>query len=61
MAEKCKTRNNRPSCPYCDKEIKDAALPYCEPCHKTILYCPQCHKPVSSDEKTCPKCGAKIK
>ncbi|MFC1991427.1 Fe-S cluster assembly scaffold protein NifU [Chloroflexota bacterium] len=48
-------------CPYCDEEIRDASLPYCQACKAAISLCPKCYETVSSDEKTCPHCGAEIK
>ncbi len=48
-------------CPYCDEEIMDAAAPYCQACKITLSLCPECDKAVSSDDKTCPNCGADIK
>ncbi len=48
-------------CPYCDEEIVEAKIPYCQACGITIFYCPKCRKPLSRDNKVCPACGADIR
>ena len=48
-------------CPYCDEEIMNADLPYCQACQITIFYCPECQEPLPRDIRVCPKCGAEIK
>ena len=48
-------------CPYCEEEIADESLPYCQACRATLGFCPECGKPVTPDAKTCPHCGASIK
>ena len=49
------------SCPYCDIEMTEADLPYCQLCGVSVFYCPQCRKPLSRDNRVCPHCGAEIK
>ena len=56
-----KKEKERRFCPYCDEEIVEAPLPYCQTCKVTVFYCPKCRKPVPRDKKICPNCGAKIK
>ena len=51
--EKCK-------CPFCDAEIMEMNLPFCQVCHVTILYCSDCEKPLPKNSKICPSCGAKV-
>ena len=48
-------------CPYCDQEILEADLPYCQACQVTIFYCPECREPLPRDIRVCPNCGAEIK
>ena len=48
-------------CPYCEEEIMDANLPYCQVCQIAVFYCPECRKPVSREKRVCPDCGAEIK
>ena len=48
-------------CPYCDEEIIDESLPYCQACKAALTFCPECGKPMAKDDKTCQSCGAKIK
>jgi predicted amidophosphoribosyltransferase len=48
-------------CPYCDEEMLQAGLPYCQVCQITILYCPSCRTPLPRDKRVCPNCGAEIK
>ena len=47
-------------CPYCDEEIRAAALPWCQACGLTVIYCPECRKPVPKDNKSCSHCGAEV-
>ena len=54
-------KEKRLFCPYCDEEIMEADLPYCQVCGVTVLYCPKCRKPVPRDKNICPHCGAEIK
>jgi len=61
MGEVKKAEKERHFCPYCDKEIAEAAFPYCEACGVTIFYCPQCRKPLPRENRVCPHCGAEIK
>ncbi|MBU2608554.1 MAG: zinc ribbon domain-containing protein [Chloroflexi bacterium] len=48
-------------CPYCDDEMVESDLPYCQLCGVSVFYCPGCHKPVPRDNRVCPHCGAEIK
>ena len=48
-------------CPYCEAEIIEADLPYCQACQITLFYCPECGKPSPRGKKVCPHCGAAIK
>ena len=48
-------------CPYCDEEIADESLPYCQACKATLTFCPECGKPMAKKDTTCQHCGAKIK
>ena len=61
MEAECKPEKERLFCPYCDREIAEAAFPYCQVCHITIFYCPKCRKPLPRDNRVCPHCGAGIK
>jgi len=49
------------NCPYCDEEIADESLPYCQACKTELTSCPECGKPMAKDGKTCQNCGTKIK
>jgi len=59
--EKKSTEKVRRFCPYCDEEIAETSFPYCQACEVTVFYCPNCRKPVPSDNRICPHCGAEIK
>ena len=48
-------------CPYCEEEIVDEELPYCQACRATLRFCPECGKPITPETKTCPHCGMTIK
>ncbi|MBI3931157.1 MAG: Fe-S cluster assembly scaffold protein NifU [Chloroflexi bacterium] len=48
-------------CPYCDEELVNEELPYCQACRATLKFCSECGQPVSPDTKICPHCGAEIK
>jgi predicted amidophosphoribosyltransferase len=61
MGAEFKPEKKRLFCPYCDKEILEADVPFCQACGITVFYCPQCRKPLKRDNKVCPNCGAKIK
>jgi nitrogen fixation protein NifU and related proteins len=45
-------------CPFCEGEIAEADLPYCQLCGVKIAFCPKCHMPVARDAAKCPNCGA---
>ena len=47
-------------CPYCDEEIRNLDLPWCQACKVEVFCCPACHQPVDRDKKVCPLCGAEI-
>jgi nitrogen fixation NifU-like protein len=48
-------------CPFCDEEIVDKELPFCQGCRATLKFCPSCGKPITPETKTCPHCGNDIK
>jgi predicted RNA-binding Zn-ribbon protein involved in translation (DUF1610 family) len=48
-------------CPYCDEEIMNSDLPFCQACKVVLFYCPNCSQPVERTKRTCPSCGANIK
>lgn len=58
MPEPMKTR--RCHCPFCNEEILEAGLPFCQFCGISVFYCPLCQNPVPPDSATCPRCGADI-
>jgi uncharacterized C2H2 Zn-finger protein len=47
-------------CPYCDNEVLEAKLPWCQACGVKLLSCPQCGQSVGREMLTCPHCGVKI-
>lgn len=47
-------------CPYCEGELKEAGLPFCQSCDIAILYCPKCQKPLPRESNVCPDCGAEL-
>jgi hypothetical protein len=65
MAEKSKkmarVEKSHLSCPYCDKEIAEAAFPYCEACKVTLLRCPKCFTVVERKATKCPQCGTLLR
>jgi len=48
-------------CPYCEDEIVNSQLPYCQPCKVETFNCPNCGRPVPRTKRTCPECGADMK
>ncbi|MFC1988792.1 Fe-S cluster assembly scaffold protein NifU [Chloroflexota bacterium] len=48
-------------CPYCEEEMEEAMLPYCEACKANLTYCLECNNPLSADDKACQHCGAENK
>jgi predicted amidophosphoribosyltransferase len=54
-------KNSQLWCPYCDEEIMNSNLPYCQACKVALFYCPGCKQPVPRRMATCPNCGARIK
>ena len=57
MGAQRKTKKERICCPYCDTEIAEAVLPFCQACKVQVFFCPECRKPVSREDKVCPHCG----
>jgi hypothetical protein len=55
-----KEKPAKPGCPYCDEEVKNAGLPFCEPCGVKLPSCASCHEVVPKDATICPYCGAKL-
>ena len=49
------------ACPFCDGEIMEADLPYCQLCGVKMLLCPQCKQPVAKEASKCPNCGAAMR
>jgi hypothetical protein len=47
-------------CPYCDKAVQDAKLPWCKSCGVKLQICTQCGQTFSSEITSCPKCGKQI-
>jgi len=47
-------------CPYCDEEIRQLNLPWCQACGVTITYCSKCGQPTGKDKSVCPHCGEKL-
>lgn len=63
MAEKDKEQmatKKQHHCPYCDEEIRQMNLPWCQACGVSIVYCSRCSQPVAKERKTCPHCGATL-
>jgi predicted RNA-binding Zn-ribbon protein involved in translation (DUF1610 family) len=49
------------ACPYCDEEIKNANLPFCQSCGVVIRRCGHCHVIIKDDGiHTCPECGKSL-
>ena len=48
-------------CPYCDTEMAQAALPYCQACEVEVLYCPTCREAIPQDKQVCPHCGYDVR
>jgi len=49
------------SCPYCEAEIVDRRLPYCQACHVEIVRCNTCLTVIPKGKDSCPSCGRKVK
>jgi hypothetical protein len=61
MAQKDATTSKKEfHCPYCDEEVQQAKLPWCQACGVKLTYCAKCGQPVAGDRSTCPHCGAKF-
>ncbi len=54
-------KEGHPFCPYCGEELAEEASTHCPSCKEAVSYCPKCQKPVDSENKVCPYCGADIK
>lgn len=61
MTAKKKTQERMCRCPYCDVQIVELNLPFCQGCGVAVLYCLQCKTPVKKGAKVCPQCGAPVK
>ena len=48
-------------CPYCEDELANSQLPFCQPCKLETFNCPTCGKPTPRNNKICPNCGAPMK
>jgi hypothetical protein len=48
-------------CPYCEDELVNSQLPYCQPCKVETFNCPSCGKPAPRLKKVCPECGSSMK
>ena len=62
MAEKksSKTADKKElHCPFCDEEIRQLNLPWCQACGVTIAVCAKCGQPMGKEKNACPHCGAK--
>ena len=44
-------------CPYCDEEVKDLNLPFCQSCGHEVLRCSHCGSIITSAGDYCPQCG----
>ncbi len=58
MSDKDK-KNSECKCPYCDAELDEDSI-LCGACNVRIIFCQKCGKPVASNAKKCPNCGAII-
>ena len=47
-------------CPFCDEEIQQAKLPWCQACGVKLAYCSKCGQPLANEQTTCPHCGTKL-
>jgi RNA polymerase subunit RPABC4/transcription elongation factor Spt4 len=61
MKSKREESRSKQWCPYCDEEIENTQLPYCQPCKVPSFKCPACKQVVPREEKICPNCGALMK
>ena len=55
-----KEEKQQHGCPYCDVEIIEAKLPFCQACGVPVFFCVKCGESVPRDSEVCPKCGEKI-
>jgi len=46
------------TCPFCDSELAEEEAPICRSCGVSFETCPSCGKLTSSNDKSCPHCGA---
>jgi hypothetical protein len=51
----------KPHCPYCEVEIMELNLPFCQECHVEIVRCVDCLTVIPKGKKACPSCGKKVK
>ena len=62
MARKVTSKNVKAcSCPYCEAEIVDLELPFCQICRVEIIRCADCLTVIPKGKETCPSCGKKVK
>ena len=61
MGAEGKVEREPVKCPYCDEEILESLLPFCQACKVTVIYCSSCNKPLPLGEKVCPDCGTEVK
>jgi hypothetical protein len=61
MKTKREEKKEQQWCPYCEDEIANSQLPFCQPCKVTQFNCPECGKTAPRTKKICPSCGAKMK
>ncbi|MFX1265471.1 MAG: zinc ribbon domain-containing protein [Promethearchaeota archaeon] len=61
MAKKREIGKGPICCPFCDVEITDTTLPFCQACAVEVLYCPKCHEAISRDSEVCQHCGADVR
>lgn len=67
MAEKALGKSKRREkkdqawCPYCDEEIVDSNLPYCQACTIPEFHCPECGHTIPRGEEVCPSCKFNIR
>ncbi len=47
-------------CPYCDEEVRQAKLPWCQACGVKLTVCTKCGQPTDSGGKVCSHCGTAI-
>jgi RNA polymerase subunit RPABC4/transcription elongation factor Spt4 len=60
MTKETNKRESERTCPYCEREILTAKLPFCKPCGVTLRYCVICQIAVEREAEVCPQCGGKV-